>query len=286
MKDLKMSPSRSRVREAGFTIIELLIVSLITLVIVSGTLTVYVRSNKTSADQQQYTRLQQDVRAAMYFIARDARMAGTDLTGATLGNAVEGVDNENQGGAVRPDRLKVMGNLEYPFKTAIVNSIGNGNKIILGDYVLGQFPYADSEYIGKICLLLPNPGSGCAGAAVRTITAVRRKQHDGEESFSFNPSGGINPPGGLSDICPDAAYDGGSVSFVNVRQFWLDVTGNYPGLTAGVNGYIGGGVGGVLYLTDNVIHYPIAQNIENIQFQFNGDMDGDVNAALVLRKWQ
>ena len=109
-----MSAPRSRVREAGFTIIELLVVSLITLVIVAGTLTIYVRSNKTSADQQQYTRLQQDVRAAMYFIARDARMAGTDLTGETLGNAIEAVDNENQGGTVRPDRLKIMGNLEYP----------------------------------------------------------------------------------------------------------------------------------------------------------------------------
>ena len=51
-------------------------------------------------------------------------------------------------------------------------------------------------------------------------------------------------------------------------------------MTAGLNGYIGGGAGGVLYLTDNAIHYPIAQNIENIQFQFNGDMDGDANATL------
>jgi hypothetical protein len=55
----------------------------------------------------------------------------------------------------------------------------------------------------------------------------------------------------------------------------LDVTGNAPGLTAGENGYIGGGVAGVLYETNNDVHYPLAQNIENIQFQYNGNFDGD-----------
>ena len=29
------------------------------------------------------------------------------------------------------------------------------------------------------------------------------------------------------------------VCFINVKEYWLDVTGNYVGLTAGVNGYIG-----------------------------------------------
>lgn len=280
MREERRSSVRSRAREAGFTLVELLAVSVITLLIVAGALAVYVRSNKTSADQQQYARLQQDVRAAMYFVSRDARMAGADLSGETLGNGIEGVDNENQGGAVRPDRLKIMGNIELPFKVTIVTSSGSGNNIVLGDYALQRYPYTDAELIGKVCLILPNPASGCSGAAVRTITNVKRKERDGQETLSFTPGGGVNPPGGLGDVCPDAAYDGGTVIFVNVRQFWLDVTGNYPGLVAGANGYIGGGQGGILYLTDNATHYPIAQNIENIQFQYNGDMDGDANATL------
>ncbi len=63
--------------------------------------------------------------------------------------------------------------------------------------------------------------------------------------------------------------------FVDVIDYWLDITGDYPGLTAGVNGYIGGGVGSVLYMTKNGVHYPLAQNIENFQVQYNGDLDDD-----------
>ena len=47
------------------------------------------------------------------------------------------------------------------------------------------------------------------------------------------------------------------------------------GLTAGVNGYIGGGEGGILYCTHNGLHFPIARNIENFQVEFNGDMNND-----------
>jgi len=87
---------------------------------------------------------------------------------------------------------------------------------------------------------------------------------------------GVDPPGGLSGSCsnPDN-YDGGLVMFADVREYWLDPTGSYPGLTANVNGYIGGGAGGVLYMTKNGVHYPLAQDIENLQFEYNGDLDGD-----------
>jgi len=61
------------------------------------------------------------------------------------------------------------------------------------------------------------------------------------------------------------------ILFANVNEYWLDVTGSVSGLTAGVNGYIGGGTGGVLYATKNGVHSALAQNIETIQFQYNGD---------------
>jgi hypothetical protein len=46
-------------------------------------------------------------------------------------------------------------------------------------------------------------------------------------------------------------------------------------LTAGTNGYIGNGEGDVLYLTMNGVHYPLADNVENLQFEYNGDLDDD-----------
>jgi hypothetical protein len=44
-------------------------------------------------------------------------------------------------------------------------------------------------------------------------------------------------------------------------------------LTAGVNGYLG--IPNVLYVTKNAVHFPLAQNVENFQLQYNGDLDED-----------
>ena len=275
-------PTERAARSAGFTLIEMLIGSLIMLVVVVGALSVYVKSNKTSADQMQLARLQQDVRASMYYLARDARMAGAGLPPNFYAFALEGADNEDQGGDVQPDRLTIMGNIDAPFALPIQSLSKSGKKVILEDYSLEQFPYPDSYYLGKIILVLPRPSSSCVGGVLRQITAVAHKKSGGFEGFSFSPSApsGINPPNGLSDVCADGEFDGGSVGMDEVRSYWLDVTGSVSGLTTGVDGYIGGGTGGVLYMTKNAVHYPLAQNIENIQFQYNGDFDGDTGGTL------
>jgi len=83
-------------------------------------------------------------------------------------------------------------------------------------------------------------------------------------------------PGAMLGTCADGGdYNAGGILFIEVKEYWLDVDGSYPGLTAGVNGYIGNGEGGILYMTQNGYHYPMAQNIENLQFEYNGDFDND-----------
>jgi hypothetical protein len=258
------------------------------LIVVVGALSIYVKSNKTSADQQQYVQLQGDVRAPIYYVSRDIRMAGAGLTADAMSSALEGVDNENQGSAVQPDRIKLMGNIEEPFVLTIQSS-SSGVHVTLNDHSLEQYPYPDSYYIDKIVLLLPRTGSTCRGAAVRQITHVTHSSGGTNEGFNFSPgqAKGINPPGGLSDVCPDGEFTGGTILFVDVREYWLDTTGTYPGLTAGVNGYIGGGAGGVLYLTKNNTHYALAQNIENLQFQYNGNFDNSADGTLDgFTNWQ
>jgi hypothetical protein len=139
-----------------------------------------------------------------------------------------------------------------------------------------------------VVLILPNPTSGCLNGEIREITHVTHDATGQNERLNFSPglAPGINPPGGLSGTCDSSNdYDGGRVTFINVNEYWLDTTGNYPGLTAGTNGYIGNGEGGVLYLTMNGAHYPLARNIENLQFQYNGDFDQDGNLDGFL-DWQ
>lgn len=266
-------PTRAR----GFTLIELLIGSVVMLIVVVGALSIYSRSNKISADQQQHVEIQTDIRAAMYFVSRDVRMIGTGLTETLAGYALDGVDNESTGTSETPDRLKILGNMEDPLVLLISTYHGSSVTVDLEDYSIERFPYPDSYYIGKIALIVPNASSSCVGAAVRVISQVVRNQNGTNEKFIMAPgqAPGINPPGGLSDVCPGEDFVGGAVMFCDMREFWLDVTGNVTSLTAGANGYIGGGQGGVFYMTLNSVHYPIAQNVETIQFQYNGDFDGD-----------
>ena len=273
----RMTPSSQRA--AGFTLIELLVGSTIMLVAVLGALFIYARSNKVSVEQQMVTEVQNDVRSSMFLISRDLRMAGAGLPVEFAAYFLQTWDNEDQGVEVRPDRIRIMGNIDDPLNLPILNYLGNASVVLdIENFSFEQYPYPDAFYADKVVLVLPNPTSGCRAGEIRIITHVTHSTGGGNERFNFSPglAPGIDPPGGLSGSCPNSDdYDGGSVSFIDVKEYWLDTTGNMTGLTAGLNGYVGGGEGGILYCTENSIHYPIARNIENFQVEFNGDMDND-----------
>ncbi len=273
-------------RTAGFTMIELLIGSAVMLVAVLGALFIYSRSNKVSVEQQMVTEVQNDVRSSMFFVTRDLRMAGAGLPEEFSSYFIEGRDNEAQGAEVTPDRVTLMGNIEDPLNLPIRNYQGAFASAVLDveDFSLQQYPYPMEYYVDKIILILPDPDSGCRAGEVRQVTHVTQNIGGTNERLNLAPgqAPGINPPGGLSGTCPSSNdYDGGSVSFIDIKEYWLDVTGNAAGLTAGTNGYIGGGEAGVLYCTHNGTHLPLARNIENFQVEYNGDMDND----LVLDGW-
>lgn len=265
---------------SGFTLMELLIGSAIMVLVILGALSLYVKSNKISVDQQQYAEVQQDIRTCMYFVTRDARMAGADLPVEFAGYFLEGTDNDTvEGtGGVLPDRLKIMGNIDEPLVFHITAYQAEGASLSLEDYSFEKYPYADSYYNGKVAMVLPDPASTCRAAELRTINTVSHGAGGTNEQLNFvaGLTPGVVPPSGLEGSCASSSdYSGGTVTWIDVKEYWLDVTGNYPGLTAGVDGYIGGGTGGVLYLTHNGVHYPIARNIENLQFQYNGDLNND-----------
>jgi hypothetical protein len=273
----------------GFTLAELLVASSVMLVMIIGTLSLYMRSNKVAVDQSMYAELQHDVRSAMYFICRDIRMAGVGLPIEFAAYYFQGTNNETQGSAnVTPDRLLMMGNIEDPLTLPIQTYHGSSVTIDVNDYSFEQYPYPDDYYTNKICLVLPNPASGCIAGEIRNITHVTHNTGATTEKVNCSPglAPGINPPGGLSSSgCGSGDWAGGIITFIDVKEFWLDVTGNYPGLSAGVNGYIGNGQGNILYMTFNGIHYPLAQNVENLQFEYNGDLDN--NGQLDgFRPWQ
>ena len=273
-------PSQERKKilaRRGFTLIELLVGSGIMLVVILAALTLYMRSNKVAVDQNMLAELQQDVRSAMYFMTRDIRMAGVGLPVEFSPYFFEGTDNEDQGSSsvVRPDRFLMMGNLEDPLSLKIQDYDVTSETVTVEDFSFEQYPYLTDYYDQKLVLVLPNPSSGCMGARIRQVTGVQHGAGGTNEKLvlaAVENGIEINTPGGLTQQeCAADAFDGGLVTFISVTEYWLDVTGSYGSLTPDVNGYVG--EPGILYMTLNGLHYPLAQNVENLQFEYNGDLD-------------
>ncbi len=100
----------------GFTLIELMVALAVTSILLAGIYTTYITQLKSHLTQQLIVEMQQNLRAAMFIIERDIRMAGYDPSrnaGAgiltMLGNSFEftmdvtggeadGIDNDNDGG--------------------------------------------------------------------------------------------------------------------------------------------------------------------------------------------
>ena len=263
-------------RSRGFTLIELLIGTTIMLFVIVAALAVYSKSNQVSVDQQQYSEIQNDVRSAMFLVMRDTRMIGVGVPEGFRMYTLEGVDNEDQGAEVQPDRLTLLGNMDWPLDLRIKNYQGAAASLEIEDYGFEQYPYTDDFYANKVALILPSSTSPCRFGEVRQITHVTHSTGGANEKFNFShgQAPGIDPPMNLKGTCPSSNdYDGGTILLVDVRSYWLDVRGSQPGLTAGVDGYLG--LPGVFYVTTNGVHSPLAQNVENFQLQYNGDFNDD-----------
>ncbi len=97
----------------GFTLVELLIVLAISAVVLAGVLQVFNTSNKSYSVQEEVAAVQQNLRIAKLFLARDVRMAGAGLKGMvhTLSDGtkatVYGLLFENANGATGTDKLTI-----------------------------------------------------------------------------------------------------------------------------------------------------------------------------------
>jgi hypothetical protein len=267
----------------GFTVIEVLVGSLIMLAIIMATLALYTKSNRVSVDQSGFAGLQHDVRAAMYFLSRDMKSIGAGLPLQFSRYFLEGENNESSSGQyANPDKLTMLGNSD-PLRLIIQNFEPGPNIITIEPNQFDMYPYTATSYpddplgyINRLILILPNPDLNDQKGEIGKITSVNlvtnqivfdRVNAKVPKDLNLNPGG-----------TPDD-YIGGAVYFIELKTYWLDADGNYPGLQAGTDGYLG--QEGVMYVSqwnpinDGYEHLALAQNIEDLQFQYHGDMDAD-----------
>jgi len=265
----------------GFTLIEVLVGSLIMLAIIVATLSLYTRSNKVSVDQQQFAEIQHDVRAAMFFVSRDIRSAGVGLLTGIAGYSLEGIDGHGPS-PESPDSIKLMGNYDDPLDLTVQFIGGVQFKVDFSE--LNNNPYQEAFYEDREVIIISPTCPGCF--ALRYISSISWPMGVAPGTFVMPPGRSeLNPPGGLMDTgCPNNCWDDAICTFIQIKQYWLDTTGNpgdYPdlNLSVGQDGYLG--LPYTLYLTGidavtgSCMHMPLALNVENLQFQYIGDFDYD-----------
>jgi len=281
LKDTILKCQSSIHPRRGYTLIELLIGATIMLLVVLATLSLYVQSNRLSVDQQQFAALQHEVRSAMFFISRDVRSAGVGLRPELSGYFLEGIDGFGPT-PESPDSVKIMGNFDDPLDLIIQFQGGVQFKVDMSE--LNKNPYQEAFYQDREVLIISTTCPGCF--AFRYIGNISWPMGVAPGTFTMPPGRSeLNPPGGLLDTgCPNNCWDDAICTFIQIKQYWLDTTGNpggYPSLNlvVGENGYLG--LPYTLYLTcineltGSIIHMPLALNVENLQFQYIGDFDYD-----------
>ncbi len=289
------NPKKSKRAERGYTLIEILIGSTIMLMVVLATLALYVSSNRLSVDQQQFASLQHDVRSAMFFISRDVKSIGAGISQRFGPYFLQGVNNDtNQSSApYQTDRITIVGNSD-PLRLVIADYNPGTGQVVIEPYQYDLYPYNGNAYpadplgyVNRAVLILPNPELSTANGELGRITSVSYgspDEWDDDEDFEDYPTLSFNRintplPNGLTPGGAGADYVGGTIHFVELKTYWLDIEGSYPGLTAGTNGYLG--LPGVMYvsqwnpMSNAYDHLALALNIEDIQFQYHGDMDAD-----------
>ena len=268
--------------QKGFTLVELLISSVILLAVVVLSLSLYSRSNRIVVDQQQYSDLQNEVRSGMFLMSRDVQNAGVGLSNQIMGYFLEGVDGFGPA-PEGSDAIRLMGNYEFPLSLRIESV--NGVNANLYDGELQNMPYTcPDDLVNRNVMMISTSCPGCF--AYRYIGHNSVHGCDGTNSFIQFQSASteLNPPGGQFDPgCGEECWENGIITFAEIKLYWLDTTGNPAdyaslNLTIGEDGYLG--IANTFYMTSNladgtVSHTPISMSIESIQFQYNGDLDED-----------
>lgn len=197
-----------RHRETGVTLIELMIVLLISALLTAAIYAAFISQQKSYAIQTGVTDMQQNARAALTLMERDLRMAGfcvgdtvnvVDYWGNNVPNAITITDNTSP----TPDQITVVYAAQYV--STVVNAVGN---TVTLDSDGDQFnPSAKNKYI--------------AFETKRTVyTIIGQSGND----LTLNSS----PPVHLADLRPTETPSGAQAYLVKAITYQIDLDKTPP----------------------------------------------------------
>jgi type IV pilus assembly protein PilW len=151
-----------RFKERGFTLTELLVVLALVGIVMAGIYSTYASQQKSYVTQDQVAAMQQNLRAAMYYMGREIRMAGCDPTGdanarivnagsATINFTLDITDNAGTGDP-DGDTSDANENITYRLYdpdgdgvTDLGRDTGGGNQLVAENIDALDFVYLDAS---------------------------------------------------------------------------------------------------------------------------------------------
>ena len=166
--------------ERGFTLIEILVAMAISLVVMTGVYQVYVAQQKSYILQEQVAAMQQNLRAGMYFMAREIRMAGYNpdnlanigINQATVNQIQISYFDDQPGSATSGTTLGVTYRLfdtDADGDSDLVRDDGTGAQQLAQNIDALNFVYLDAN--GAV---IANPSANLASIRSIQITLIAR----------------------------------------------------------------------------------------------------------------
>ena len=168
MGEREMRDGTERRNEQGFTLTELMVAVLIAAVVMTGMFMLYRNQQRSYVLQDQVAAMQQNLRSALYFMAREIRMAGCDPSGMAgagiqiwtanqigFSMDIRGKDEDDP-----PDRDTSDPNERVLYLLAdgdgdgsaddLVRNTGGGNQMVAENIDLLNFAYLDNQGNGAV----------------------------------------------------------------------------------------------------------------------------------------
>jgi len=159
----------------GFTIVELLVAMTLTLVVMAGIYGAYHSQQKAAVAQEQVADMQQNLRAAMYYMSRELRMAGCDPSGtADAGITAAGPTSISLTEDIRGDTRgsDPDGDVSDP-NEAITYNLSGGDLQRNGNTIAESIDALNFVYLDEDDKPLDDDGNGNVVASIKDIRSVQ-----------------------------------------------------------------------------------------------------------------